>query len=1717
MKAPKAPPIDARRQREFAEELRERARVWMPTWAFDDVEGDPGKALLDIAARFDSEVAERLDQAGEKMRRGFLDWLGVRGEAARPARMPVVFKLADTAQNAVTADPPVRMQVEAGGASLIFETESETGLRLVPGRIDTVVGVNAGKDAIYLPPPGLSDLKPLEALPVEWKLKSFASAGALKLQLEPDAGLSKGMTIMVGGKHYRIDEADNGIVTIDPPLEADLEAENRVSKVGVFAPFDEVTRDRQEHAIYIGDDDLLNIEAAAVIEVAGARTLSSGVKWEYWGKTDEKEETPDWRELKIAEVQDKAGLLLEKGEGAIEQRKIGEVSSRWIRVIYDNPGTPPTLFEADALSLKINCKDKLECPASAPEGGGVEIEAMANTTPLVIDKPFLPLGRLPRQFDAFYLGSKEAFSKTGATAQLSIEISDRTFKRLSAVRQPSSAKLVMAGVAKDRSLHLLSIDSTSGVVKNFKDRGPLQPPGPKYLSGEEKGGRISLDPQPVWQLPMWPDDPVTPASGFLVGTAAGDRIWIWREHTSTKTDSGWIEFGRLPADGFTSKPAVKGLIYFNSPEKLVALYGHKDDGYKMYASFWSSNSPTPLWVEQLLLDSSNVPIKLVSIVPVLFDDGAGNLITLDGNGMIGVDDNGRMYGVTIGGLCTPIAKFNSYMFDTAIDPVAIKIGSNVSIAGVVAADAPANRGRLVSHDGGAGDVKIASFEKGAKVIASLEAELIAGNFHIMATVQDNSGIRLTTWAPYASVLEEVFNSRVGPAGIVVEPGAPLSIGGFVVVPAGRADIMTSRFNPASRIERTGTREYGFLANETTPPELVPGDLVVRFTSAGLPRRRWIVNVVPLIENGQVLYKIDKTFFNPQDLSPPRIYDLSNTFDGTLNGVDLKLDTDDEFTFEGDYLYLDGGLYKVILITPSGNDRIATLEIPDPENGPDPMTDKYVRGVEKSGRIVPFMSLNTASGQSGDWDARLLNRVNVVFPYGTPQEQSAVAFKVKDNKPQVIYLNREFDSNPPNPTKFIVDNAFSAWTKNVGDTSSNAELSWEYWNGKGWSKLDLTHDNTENLKTSGTICFEVPDDIAESDWAGKTNLWIRARLIEGDYGQEEVKVVTKDSEQTVVRLTDKVRAPQALGITALYSICKELLPKYVLAKDNETIVDQSDANNTRGAIVEGFVPVGLALGRLSRRAETGTDGCDCPPDCKCQDCPGGSVAKKAPPPAPRACDENDAGEDLQANKSRAIFIGLDAKVSAGTVSILLMVDKEARHLDHAPMEIAALVGGEFQPLVVDDATRALGESGVLLLSFAVAPTLSTLFGKTLIWLRLMPKGETGEGWSPSIKGAYLNAAYASSKETLTRELLGSSNGSPNLTLKLSRPPVLRNTLELRVLEPLGGEERKVLGESGKDNVLSNVDGLPGDWVLWRQVTDTGDENVGSRAYMLDETTGEIRFGDGKHGRIPPIGRNNIVAFGYSRTEPGKPGSVVFPANLVEARTPLNLVSPVESVESVISAGQAAGGSPLETDDAVLRFGFSRLRHRGRAVTTRDLEELAVQSSPEIVQARAVRASGGIRLIVVMRGKVPAPTAAQARALHRLLLDASPVSLSAPGALRIDGPGVRRLRIGLTLKVESLGHAAQISNWVNAGVARFFDTGFGGMDGNGWPLGLRVSTDDIAYILSDAPLLSGITGIECYESLGGGNEKKGPVDPGPTGIVMLDDDPVRITFETTEAAI
>src|SRR5262249_31971961 len=76
----------------------------------------------------------------------------------------------------------------------------------------------------------------------------------------------------------------------------------------------------------------------------------------------------------------------------------------------------------------------------------------------------------------------------------------------------------------------------------------------------------------------------------------------------------------------------------------------------------------------------------------------------------------------------------------------------------------------------------------------------------------------------------------------------------------------------------------------------------------------------------------------------------------------------------------------------------------------------------------------------------------------------------------------------------------SWSYAEPPQPRNPDLSWEYWDGNSWWQIKGINDGTLNFSQTGDVVFCVPRNLQASDVVGRTNLWVRARLVGGDYGQ-----------------------------------------------------------------------------------------------------------------------------------------------------------------------------------------------------------------------------------------------------------------------------------------------------------------------------------------------------------------------------------------------------------------------------------------------------------------------------------------------------------------------------------------------------------------------------------------------------------------------------------------
>jgi predicted phage baseplate assembly protein len=348
--------------------------------------------------------------------------------------------------------------------------------------------------------------------------------------------------------------------------------------------------------------------------------------------------------------------------------------------------------------------------------------------------------------------------------------------------------------------------------------------------------------------------------------------------------------------------------------------------------------------------------------------------------------------------------------------------------------------------------------------------------------------------------------------------------------------------------------------------------------------------------------------------------------------------------------------------------------------------------------------------------------------------------------------------------------------------------------------------------------------------------------------------------------------------------------------------------------------------------------------------------------------------------------------------------------------------------------------------------------TLCWLRLLDADDPAV--TPSLSSVMLNAVPAMQQVTMTDDELGSSSGAPNQVFTLARPGVLGEpVLEVCELGVLAPADRAALIEAqGVDAVrtIESFGRLPArTWTRWRRVDDFAASGALSRDFVLDAHEGRVCFGDGRHGRIPPIGANNIVMRRYC-CGGGAAGNVA-------ANSIAQLRSTLPYVASVAQPVAATGGTDAESPAASRASATSWLRHRDRAVGPDDYEDLACRAASDVARAKCLPvrdvgadplartlAPGCLSLALLPRdahAPAPQPTAdlyARVRAFLR--------ERSASGVrLQLCAPLYVRIDVDAEVVALPSADALALAQTCEERLAEFLHPVRGGPHGEGWEFG------------------------------------------------------------------
>ncbi|HKV57940.1 MAG TPA: baseplate J/gp47 family protein [Ktedonobacteraceae bacterium] len=190
---------------------------------------------------------------------------------------------------------------------------------------------------------------------------------------------------------------------------------------------------------------------------------------------------------------------------------------------------------------------------------------------------------------------------------------------------------------------------------------------------------------------------------------------------------------------------------------------------------------------------------------------------------------------------------------------------------------------------------------------------------------------------------------------------------------------------------------------------------------------------------------------------------------------------------------------------------------------------------------------------------------------------------------------------------------------------------------------------------------------------------------------------------------------------------------------------------------------------------------------------------------------------------------------------------------------------------------------------------------------------------------INTVFVTQQSNVINELLPTGTGEPDQIVTLAKTPVIDHTVSLTVTVNGIAEQWQEIGDlldAGSEVTKSDPRYPPG--------TQVGQQKP-DKVFTVNCESGEIRFGDGLHGKRLPYGATVRANYAYGL---GTDGNVEAGAISTSAALPPGL--------KVINPLRTWGGARAETIDEAEKQSARYLQHRDRLVTASDFESITLRT-------------------------------------------------------------------------------------------------------------------------------------------------------------------------------
>lgn len=596
-------------------------------------------------------------------------------------------------------------------------------------------------------------------------------------------------------------------------------------------------------------------------------------------------------------------------------------------------------------------------------------------------------------------------------------------------------------------------------------------------------------------------------------------------------------------------------------------------------------------------------------------------------------------------------------------------------------------------------------------------------------------------------------------------------------------------------------------------------------------------------------------------------------------------------------------------------------------------------------------------------------------------------------------------------------------------TSVRQVIWEYWNGNSWVRLFHNQEYEEifyRISEAGkemVMQFICPADMSETWVNGHQARWIRARVLQ----------VENLYANNPIYLTPKLAN---LRLQYCYFPNQGFPVERCLTENNMEVLDRTLAIAERNVLFAPFV---------------GID-----------------------------------------SRSPAFYLGFDEAPRKGPIQLyfsLLGIPDQTSELSLIDWEYLCQgpAGPMWKPIKTIDETLGFTRSGTVQFVGPSDFVRHSLFTRDLFWLRALQRDQqierkaVTERKRPLLAGIFPNTTKVIQQQSIRREVPKKEQVSDTeVRFVLEGPPIFSEEVWVDETGQLSELELDALlsSDSTRTEILRDSGGqILQLWIRYEPVEQFDHSGSEDRHYVLDRSTGVLRFGDGVHGKALSASGPEPVMVHYKKIA-GRRGNV-------EAGQIKSLQQTIAFIAGVFNPTPAGGGSDIEPLKTTLQRGPHKVRHRDRAITALDYEWLARQAYHDIAKVKCLpgynanleRENGCVTLAILPSGgENGRPFFPQLkRRVEEYLVERSASTIAMVSRIVVIEPVYLEISIFAQLVVMSMDEVVPAELEAVQSLSSFLNPYQGNYDGKGWEIGQQIHAS-VFY-----GLLKAVTGVNHVKKL------------------------------------